>query len=53
MIADAGHHGYLIEDLGCAEEEMIPVRAFVAAVNEVAGEKDEIDCGMTAMSDSE
>ena len=53
MVTDAGHHRHGIEHAGGAEEEVIPVGPFVAAVDEVAGEQDEIDRGMTAMSGGE
>ena len=53
VVTHAGHHGYPVEDTGGAEEEMVPVGALVAAVDQVAGEQDEIDRGMTAMSGRE
>ena len=53
MVADAGHDGHAVEDAGGAEEEMIPVGALVAAVDEVAGEQNEIDGGVPAMSGGE
>ena len=53
VVADAGHERHAVEYAGGAEEEVVPVGALVAAVDQVSGEQDEIDRGMTAMSGGE
>ena len=42
MVSHAGHHRHPVEHAGGAEEEVIPVGPLVAAVDEVAGQEDEV-----------